>query len=92
MSDPRDAVFEEIQAEMQRREAKAEIESAWHNGFAKGLDVTSEALAEYKADLTRRIEGLPQMTVHADPFFPETFDYQTVARDAVLAEIAKGEE
>jgi hypothetical protein len=38
--------------------------------------------------LRTRIEALPRQTQFADPFFPETYDYETVGLNAVLGLIA----
>lgn len=44
--------------------------------------------ADLVAELRAAIEALPRQTVHADPFFPETYDYETVGLDAVLERLA----
>lgn len=50
--------------------------------------LSEDSVTLAKTELEGRIEKLPRQMQHADPFFLETYDYETVGLSAVLRLLA----
>ena len=49
--------------------------------------IEAEATAAERARIRAAVEGLPRQVQYADPFFSDTYDYETVGLAAALAAI-----
>lgn len=74
----------------------ASVKRPVHKDDAVGLESAYQCFKDWEVGvlveegglrevLGNDIEALPRQTQHADPFFPETYDYETVSLEAVLA-------